>query len=477
MEVITKKVFISYSWVVQEKVIELAERLIANGVDVILDVYDLGDGDDKYVFMEQSVNNSEIDHVLIICDKTYTEKANNRTGGVGDETVIITPELYGNVKQDKFIPIIFEKDEDGKPYCPHYIKSRIYIDLTDEATYESEYEKLLRDIYKKPLYKKPALGKKPEWLENDTIDLSPIRDVVKQVRGFSGNNYTKADFLLRRALDEFIIAGKQYVLTKDGDSGEELLSLIEQCKTYRDVFVDFCEALIYSGLPLSDTLSHLFERLYNELHEADERKSYSSYDYELQDYIIWELLICMIATLLHYEKFKEIHDILIHPYFIRRDFFNPDVEAFNYFKFRPVFRRIENECKPKSKEPNRYTMAGDILIKREKRPILTKESISNADLVLYQLGVLLPVSHLNGYNYWFPLTYVYHQSVQVMWQKLKSKTYCLKIAPLFGVTTIDELKNIVQNSVVDERMKYNYAWECANSILSSIDFEDIATLN
>lgn len=64
-----------------------------------------------------------------------------------------------------------------------------------------------------------------------------------------------------------------------------------------------------------------------------------------------------------------------------------------------------------------------------------------------------------------------------MWQKLKSKTYCLKIAPLFGVTTIDELKNIVQNSVVDERMKYNYAWECANSILSSIDFEDIATLN
>ena len=105
------------------------------------------------------------------------------------------------------------------------------------------------------MYKKPALGKKPEWLEIDTIDLSPIRDVVKQVRGFSGNNYTKADFLLRRALDEFIIAGKQYVLTKDGDSGEELLSLIEQCKTYRDVFVDFCEALIYSGLPLSDMVT------------------------------------------------------------------------------------------------------------------------------------------------------------------------------------------------------------------------------
>jgi hypothetical protein len=46
-----KKVFISYSWAVQEKVIELAERLLANGIEVILDVYDLKDGNDKYAFM------------------------------------------------------------------------------------------------------------------------------------------------------------------------------------------------------------------------------------------------------------------------------------------------------------------------------------------------------------------------------------------------------------------------------------------
>jgi hypothetical protein len=37
---------------------------------------------DKYVFMEQSVNNPEVDKVLIICDKTYANKANNREGGV-----------------------------------------------------------------------------------------------------------------------------------------------------------------------------------------------------------------------------------------------------------------------------------------------------------------------------------------------------------------------------------------------------------
>ena len=48
----TRKVFISYSWAVQDRVVELAERLVANGVDVVLDVWDLMPGHDKYAFME-----------------------------------------------------------------------------------------------------------------------------------------------------------------------------------------------------------------------------------------------------------------------------------------------------------------------------------------------------------------------------------------------------------------------------------------
>ena len=147
----TRKVFISYSWAVQDRVVELAERLVANGVDVVLDVWDLMPGHDKYAFMEQSVNDQTVNKVLIICDKTYTEKADARQGGVGDETVIISPEIYGKVRQEKFIPIAFETDEDGKACIPHYLKSRIYFDLTTEDDrYEVEYEKLLRNIYDMP---------------------------------------------------------------------------------------------------------------------------------------------------------------------------------------------------------------------------------------------------------------------------------------------------------------------------------------
>ena len=110
----TPKVFISYSWSSDELVLDLAKRLVAHGVDVVLDKWDLKEGNDKYEFMERCVNDSEITKVLIICDKIYAQKANDRTGGVGDETVIISSEIYGNARQEKFIPIIAERDEEGK---------------------------------------------------------------------------------------------------------------------------------------------------------------------------------------------------------------------------------------------------------------------------------------------------------------------------------------------------------------------------
>ena len=117
----TKKVFISYSRKIIEQVIELANRLIADGVDVIIDKYDLKDGQDKYVFMEQCVTDDSIDRVLMICDESYCKKANNRDGGVGDEIVIISPEIYGKSNQEKFIPIVVERDENGKEYLPQLL--------------------------------------------------------------------------------------------------------------------------------------------------------------------------------------------------------------------------------------------------------------------------------------------------------------------------------------------------------------------
>lgn len=137
------KVFISYSWTSKEHEIwvhDLAVRLMENGVNVVLDKWDLKPGQDKFRFMETMVQDESIDRVLIICDKGYKDKADSRAGGVGTETQIITPEVYTKTEQNKFIPIVSEKEESFDSYIPQYLKSRIAIDMSTEDVYEKGYE-------------------------------------------------------------------------------------------------------------------------------------------------------------------------------------------------------------------------------------------------------------------------------------------------------------------------------------------------
>lgn len=154
------KVFISYSWTSEEykaAVLQLAEELVENSVDVILDRWDLRPGHDRFAFMEQSIEKA--DKVLVLCDKKYVEKANAREGGVGTETAIITPDVYRNHAQEKFIPVIMEDFN----CVPSYMKSRLGIDFREDHR-DQGFEDLLRTIYNKPLHVKPPLGKPPEWL-------------------------------------------------------------------------------------------------------------------------------------------------------------------------------------------------------------------------------------------------------------------------------------------------------------------------
>lgn len=51
----TPKVFISYSWAVKEWTVNLATRLMNDGVETKVDFWDLKEGQDKYKFMESMV--------------------------------------------------------------------------------------------------------------------------------------------------------------------------------------------------------------------------------------------------------------------------------------------------------------------------------------------------------------------------------------------------------------------------------------
>lgn len=160
-----KKVFISYAWTndaYQQKVIDLATRLRKDGIDVILDKWDLHTGADRFLFMEKSV--TESDKVLILCNKIYKEKADNRYGGAGQETMIIAPEVYEKNAPEKFIPVIMERNFLGREYIPKYLKSLIYVDYTDDDI-EIQYKNLVCAIYGVTMEVKPKVGAIPTYIK------------------------------------------------------------------------------------------------------------------------------------------------------------------------------------------------------------------------------------------------------------------------------------------------------------------------
>lgn len=160
------KVFISYSHDSLEHkqwVLELGTKLVRNGVDVVLDQWNLTPGDNFIQFMEVGVR--DLDWVLVVCTDNYVRKANNREGGVGYEVHIVTAQLVENLGIDKFIPII--RHASGPEKMPTFLGGRVYIDFTDDSQFNEMFNELLHKLYNEPFVKKPPLGEKPSFAKQE----------------------------------------------------------------------------------------------------------------------------------------------------------------------------------------------------------------------------------------------------------------------------------------------------------------------
>jgi TIR domain-containing protein len=156
----TPKVFISYSHDTpphKQWVASLAVRLRQNGVDAVLDQWDLFPGEDVPVFMERNL--SDCNYALLICTKRYVEKANSGEGGVGYEKMIVSSEMIKNMDVGKFIPIIRQA---GTHEVPIFIKTKLFLDFSADEDFEIVFDELLRTIFRSALQKKPPLGAPPK---------------------------------------------------------------------------------------------------------------------------------------------------------------------------------------------------------------------------------------------------------------------------------------------------------------------------
>jgi hypothetical protein len=153
-------VFISYSHDSDEHkawVLTLAVRLRENGVNILIDQINLRFGSNLATFMEHGL--TKANRVICVCSDKYVAKANGNIGGVGYEKNIISAEMMQDQNNNWVVPII--KNNSGERKVPLVLASRYYIDFEEGRLYESNYEKLLRELLDEPLYPAQPVGKNP----------------------------------------------------------------------------------------------------------------------------------------------------------------------------------------------------------------------------------------------------------------------------------------------------------------------------
>lgn len=321
-ELPTPKVFVSYAWTDEEHkkwVVEFASRLMGDGVEVILDVWDLKEGHDKYKFMERMVSDKTVTKVLAICDKKYALKADDRAGGVGTESQIISPKVYEEADQEKFIPIIRERDEGGMEYVPVFFKGKKYFDFSDEDEVEQSYEALVRNLFGKPELVKPALGKPPAHLL--AASAPSVRPAAKldRLKNAIERGRPHGQAMLQEYFDVFLEGMESFRVpneTKDVPFDDAIVKSATDFIPWRDNLLDAIGfAAGYMNEPATiDRTTAFLEQL--AAYANPKNRLGAQYDVGQDNYrlILYELFLSTVAVLLKGRHFGFARALIDHEY-------------------------------------------------------------------------------------------------------------------------------------------------------------------
>lgn len=446
-DVASPRLFISYSWSSddhQKWVIDLATALREAGVDVVLDKWDLREGHDAHHFMEKMVSDVEIKKVVMVCDRAYAAKANDRSGGVGTETQIISAELYSKQEQDKFVAVLSEKDEKGNAYLPVYYRSRIYIDLSSADVYARNFEQLLRWAYDKPMYVKPELGKIPAFLSEgaDKPTLATTALLQRALDAIRNNRVHRAG-ALAEYLERFAAGMNAFELSAESvEHDEKVLSSIEAFLPYRNELIEVFSALASYGISEDEerAVQSFLEQLYPLMYSPKLGFSYSEWDWDGFRFIVHEIILYLVTVFLRYERFAFVGQILRHPYYVANSLsgggetvgitdFYKDMKSLERRNYRLNLRRV--------------SVRADVLFERSKSSGLSFEQLMQAEFILFMRDCV-DVLRDKGYQSWWPVSLVYrqtHSSFEVFARSLSSQ-YFAKVRQMFDIEGVKDLEPV-----------------------------------
>lgn len=446
------RAFVSYSWTSPTHVswvLNLATRLREDGVDVILDKWDLKPGHDSYKFMESMVTDPTVAKVVMICDKTYVDKANSREGGVGTESQIISPEIYKDTAQDKFSAVITEEDGDGNAYVPVFYKGRIYFDFRSVDRFEDGYEQLLRWLVDRPMFVKPKLGAVPEAILQARPAATVTQSRAKRAEEAIRQNSPSAPGLIRdygealaaevRTLSPVEVEGTDF-----DDTIVEAVSLmrpyLRQLAEVAGVAVRFSQ-----DDRAWDRVLAILESLGTMMFRGPDVTRWNSHQFDAYKIVAHEAFLSVVALALDEERFDLAEAAVRRKYLVQEtgQGIGPATKDFT------VFRQYAESLDHRNRrlELGRVSVQADLLKESHPRGSVPEfESLMQADLVLF---IRAMGQQQSAYN-WYPLTLVYASRTGPFpaFARAESRSYFDKLAPVLGVPSVEALREQMAEMVV-----------------------------
>lgn len=461
------KLFVSYSWSSPDHeawVVSLAEELLSQGIQVNLDKWDLQPGHDAHAFMESMVTDPTVNKVILICDKKYVDKSNNRSGGAGTEAQIITPELYAKKAQDKFVAVLRERDEEGKPYLPAYYGGRIYIDLTDPSSYTAEFDRLVRWAWDQPLHVRPTKGEKPKFLssKNKEAKISTSVALRRAIEGIKNSNRNASALVgeyfsaLVKGIEAFRVDASTLDRTKLDDP---IVASIEEFLPYRNEAVEIFSTI--AQYACTDDMLSAVHRFFEQLLPYTDRpghiSNWNESDFDNFRFIVHELFLYALGIFLQFEKFDAFSHLVDNEYFWE----NPsdhNTKMHSYLRFREHLRSLTHRNQRLGL--NRLSVRADMLHDRNKGTGVDFKYVMAADFILY-----LRSQNADVWDMWWPETLLYagrYSGAFELFARAKSKRYFDRIKGLLRVNSKEEFGNLLAKIKTEPNRIPNWQFDSIN---------------
>jgi hypothetical protein len=448
------RAFISYSWTSQEaadRIRLLAERLVSDGVDIVLDQWELREGQDKFAFMEKMVNDPTVTHVLALSDKRYAERADARDGGVGTETTILTPEVYERAGQQRVIPVHLELTDSGEPALPTFLRSRWGVDMSTPERENEGYEKLLRILFRKPMHVKPALGKAPSYLTSAAParrSAAILHSLAAAVQRGSGSSYALSIDLLRQVTED--LHSLQFAKAPDAQTLlDEVTARMRETLPLRDDLIDLAALLAVHRTEerVTRALGDVLEAI------LAEQKSTPGSEFRMEQFdhyklLAYEFLLATASLCMKHDRLDVLTGLCDRAYLAPMCFIDDYSGRPTSFRAFHGYIGTLDEHAGAHGAPRRPTSFVDLVSERATHSSVPFGELVGADILLFLRSLVTP----SGDERWYPRLLSRARKAPEVLQRASHRQDFKKLTAFLHVESGDDLRAKVKDGAARLRV-------------------------